>query len=1130
MINKIRKWGIHFFILLLPLGIFYWQAPFLGNRVIGNDYGAFPIQHQMELQYSLKHGTFPLYVPGFSGGHSAAALTLGQLYHPISHLASVMPGYWQGDALQWNTLLRLLSLGLIHLGLFLLLVRLGLNRTLSFIISFITVYNMRMLDLFRYGASLENYTGYLFLCLAAAFYYIKPTRFLGPVSIVAATYLLVCGGHPQMMYLGLLGAGIAVLAIPFVLTKISREIKTDRLHLVKYFKTIAVCILVGILLSSAYTLPFYFDFLSTNSQRAGQDYQWALKYTIPFGWMISSFFAPLKSEVHSAFGSSPLILLIALIPLLYAFRIKVPIAVTALWAALTVIFLCGLGDETPLHYYFWKYFPLADSFRIPGRITMLFPFLFLLLLAWLFRQKNEKIKPGSKPFPFSPYVFPALAAIVLFFLYNRVWITYLPNPRFYVPMHIDAYPPGVDSLIFWLGLATLFLVILYSFYFKKYLNKWRTAIGILLAIAVMVQVTAEFRYGTWVIKKRPQPTLTKMDRQKKSKLIYRGAPGFGLESSAVSIQKEQSVLEPWPAKFYRKYKEVSNRNRAYRFLNKENVTETVVIETKTETEPGQAAPFKEKNNSNDLKRDDRILLKEGTFNRVLFSVDAGAPGFFAFSFPYSPNWQAIVDGKSARVFRANGYMQGVYLEAGSHEIEFRWWSKAAFAGMLISCLTFLLMGGYFAFFVFKGKQRIIVMTVALSVPVSLFFAWHASLYSGDNLGTRYTWTSKDFPPVNNLAYAKKNAMSSRQNVYYSGFGVDGKDGESFRTDKNKKGWWQVDLGSPKEIGEIVVYDKHFRGGKHLPLQILGSIDGNSFKPLRSVLERGSGNPWRIPMNGEITRFVKLQSPAKESLAFSEIEIYPPPPSTGVKKENPLVHLVQREPITGEILKKITLLKQAVKKGDKNKVRLLLEKEKNASKEIETILIFTALNALETGNREILDILLRYEAGGISKHKAFNLWNPSTKNKEEISPFLHIQGKRGRFTFDFKREKNRNVLVVSNIEPNKDGKRICQFGYSAGQKGFNLEIAGGSYIHFMVKAKIPAHLINKDNYLFIQDFSGQWEREKFYFSGPGWLTYLVSKKIRPGSTKLSLGIYFTPQSGNDRIMLDDINVFISDRRF
>lgn len=537
-----QKYGLYAFIMILPFLVFYWQVPFLADRTIGNDYVAFPIQQQMELQYSLKHGSFPLYVPGFAGGQSSAALTLGQMYHPISHLASVLPGYWGGNALQWNTLLRLLLLGLAHLGLFILLVRLRLTPILSFIISFITVYNMRMLDLFHYGASLENYTGYLFLCMSMAFYYIKPTRFIGPASIIVSTYLLVCGGHPQMMYLGLLGAGIAAAAIPFVLGTISEEIKPDRQKLSKYFKTTAICLVVGILLSAAYIIPFYFDFILTNAQRVGQDYQWSLGYSSSTTGMLNSFFAPLRSEVQSAFASSSIILLAALVPLLYAFRIRVPAAVTVLWAILVVLFLCGLGKETPLHYYFWNYFPLAKSFRIPGRITMIFPFLFLLILAWVFAGKNK-----------NSALFLVGIAAPLFLLYNWILVKHLPRLKYCLPIHISRYPQGVNTLIFWVGLLTLILIALYSLHLN-YSSKdvrlpWRTVLGVLLSAAVIIQVTAEFRYGTWVVKRPGQKTLAQMGRQKQKALTFYGATGFGLGTTAVFTQKRHSILEPVLAKF-----------------------------------------------------------------------------------------------------------------------------------------------------------------------------------------------------------------------------------------------------------------------------------------------------------------------------------------------------------------------------------------------------------------------------------------------------------------------------------------------------------------------------------------------------------------------------------------------------
>ncbi len=383
-IRFLVKLLVYGFILFLPFFVFYWQVPFISNLGIGMDYNIYSIDQQMELQYSLEHGSFPLYVRSYAGGQTSAALTLGQLFHPISHLSSAMPGYWDGKALEWNTFWRLFFLGLCHLALFILLYRLRLSGLFSFILSFITVYNLRMLDLFRYGASLENYTGCLFLCTAAAFYYIKPSRFSGPVSIIAATYLLACGGHPQMMYYGLLGAGTAVIVIPFVLDKISGEIKTGEPRRIKYFITTGTCMIGGILLSSAYTIPFYFDFLTSNAQRVGQSYKWSLQFSDTIGGMLNGFFSPLYNDVHSAFGSSAIILLIALVPLLYLAGKKVPIPILLVWGLVTLTFLCSLGRATPVHYFFWKYFPFARDFRIPGRIVLIFPFLFLFL------EKNRR--------------------------------------------------------------------------------------------------------------------------------------------------------------------------------------------------------------------------------------------------------------------------------------------------------------------------------------------------------------------------------------------------------------------------------------------------------------------------------------------------------------------------------------------------------------------------------------------------------------------------------------------------------------------------------------------------------------------------------------------------------------------
>ena len=89
-------------VLLLPFLMFFWILPFISDITVGNDYPRFSIHEQIELMFSIKTGSFPLYIPGYAGGQSASALTLGQLFHPISHLTSLLPGYWSGNALEWN--------------------------------------------------------------------------------------------------------------------------------------------------------------------------------------------------------------------------------------------------------------------------------------------------------------------------------------------------------------------------------------------------------------------------------------------------------------------------------------------------------------------------------------------------------------------------------------------------------------------------------------------------------------------------------------------------------------------------------------------------------------------------------------------------------------------------------------------------------------------------------------------------------------------------------------------------------------------------------------------------------------------------------------------------------------------
>lgn len=1061
-IRHSKKFLLYSFIMLLPFLVFYWQVPFLGGLSIGNDYITFPIKYQMELMYSLVNGCFPLYIPGFAGGQSAAALTLGQFYHPISHLSSLMPGYWSGYALEWNTFFRLMLLGLAHLVLYHLLTRLRLKRVPSFIISFIAVYNLRMLDMFRYGASLENYTGYLFLCAAFGFYYLKPDRFRGPISIIAATYLLVTGGHPQMMYLGLLGAAIACIAIPFVIPHINGTKQATRQKLLNYFKVAAICVLCGIILASAYIIPFYFEFLQHNAQRAGQEYLWSTKYPSSLSGMIGGFFSPLRGDVHGAFGSSSLLLIVLVVPLLYLFKQKVPLAITGVWVTLALIFLCGLGKATPVHYLFWKYVPLARNFRVPGRMTMIFSFLFLLILAWFFAYMTALM---SKRFQTRGVLAPVLAS-VLFLAYHLLLSPGLNGLRKFSPLRIQKPPGWLMPIIFWLGLVSLIFLLLYVFYRQ---SKLSVTFGLLLVFVVVLQTGVELRFGTWVVEKKKFPALSALDQQKRRSLSYSSDPGYGMENKTVYTQKLHSIVEPYLGKMYHRFKEVTSQEHAYRVLATENMTQTVAVET---SEPWQ----NHKPKDNHLNEESQVELKYSSYNRLIFAVRSEAPGYFTLSYPFSFNWRAWVDGKIAPVYRANGYMQAVKLRPGLHRIEFRYWSWAFFAAISISVFAFLIMGVYFSTLRLKGKRRWFAIVVVAGAALFFFLFYYLNLYSGENIGTEYNWTNVQFPPLHNLAYAKPTAMGRGRHMFYAGYGVDGEKGTPFGTLKQSGGWWQVDLGQIHSLSEIVLYPVSHSSDTPLPLSVSGSIDGNAFTEFTRLEKAGTNDAWRIDLNGAITRVVRLMPEAKEAISFKEVEIYPS----------------KRQHTTKGRLKIASAL------PGNNAIRLL-------------DFISGKIESQETGS------------------KVMDVWYSPGLGADNVAPALHILGQRGDFDMKFlyRRKIKQSQLILNALKANNEGQWLCLIGFNDGKLGFDIENAGEKYLVMMVNAHIKCEYDDRENYLFIQDFNGRWQKSVLHFSGNQQMVYVVWKKIRPDYSKLNMGIHFSPSSRENQLTVDDIKIMVSE---
>jgi len=896
----------------MPFLVFYWMLPFISSVTIGNDYLRFSVLQQMELQFSLKTGSFPMYVPGFASGHSSSALTLGQLFHPLSHIASMLPGYWDGNAVEWNSFLKLLSLGLCQLILFLFLQKMKLSSIFSFLLSFITVYNLRIADLFRHGTPLEAYTGFLILCSVIGWYFIKPHKWLGPVSIIGATYLLICNGHPEEMYYGLLGAGLFAFAAPFYLSTMlpDRHVNLN-VACVFWLKTF-FCFFLGILLSSVYIVPFYFDFIQMNIDRVGQSYAWADSELDTVIGTLNNFLMPLRSDVNSAFGGSSLILIAVIIPALRLVRIKVPLSIYAIWGLLLFMFLFMQGNRTPVHRLVWEHLPFASSIRVAGRITIIMPFFIMLLLAWIARAGVISLRLGRYVFTLKPLTLSAVFAlliIIIFYLLHIAGYYVFQSPILwdlfsdYSAGHFLDIPfPLVELITILLGASSLIFLIVHDVSNGRF--RWSLILLTLLTI-IQLCILISYRSAFWSDKKYASSTFEEMKMQKMNTFEYIYYPGGGLHSSVVMTQLKRSFMEPYLGKIFTSVIAVTDQEDGYTRMEQERFPHQVFVEG---YDPQKAMAISAR--AKDLIKGS-VTLVYNSFNRLQFSVYAEEPAFFGLSYPYTGNWEATVNGNKVNVYRANGAAHAIEIPAGVSEIEFKYWSSAWLWGMLVSCITFAAIGTYISCHAFQGKKWIISAVIIIIISTSGFLQWYHGLFNGNNLQTKYEWNYTTPVKAPNIAYGKKSRTASddirthwadRERELYSNRFVDGDSSpcSGFTTLIHNNPAWILDLSKIMEIKTIVLYERckikaliegptnmlHFYSREidkleeippvnARPLSIAFSNDGDSWRAAAFVtLPLDYNRPERIVFDSpQTTRYIRITASGRSKLMFDEVEVY-----------------------------------------------------------------------------------------------------------------------------------------------------------------------------------------------------------------------------------------------------------------
>jgi hypothetical protein len=77
-------------------------------------------------------------------------------------------------------------------------------------------------------------------------------------------------------------------------------------------------------------------------------------------------------------------------------------------------------------------------------------------------------------------------------------------------------------------------------------------------------------------------------------------------------------------------------------------------------------------------------------NRVVLEAELNGPGWLVLNDAYYPGWEATVDGQPSPVYASNGCVRAVPLEAGGHEVVFRFRPRPLLLGGAISAVSALM--------------------------------------------------------------------------------------------------------------------------------------------------------------------------------------------------------------------------------------------------------------------------------------------------------------------------------------------------------------------------------------------------------------------------------------------------------
>lgn len=148
-------------------------------------------------------------------------------------------------------------------------------------------------------------------------------------------------------------------------------------------------------------------------------------------------------------------------------------------------------------------------------------------------------------------------------------------------------------------------------------------------------------------------------------------------------------------------------------------------------------------------------------------------------------------------------------------------------------------------------------------------------------------------------------------------------------------------------------------------------------------------------------------------------------------------------------------------------------------------------------------------------------------EQQVSPYLITRGKREAFRLDLRKTApwGGYVLTAGSTQRSEKEPNVISLLYEYNKSGFTNAIPVGRTVYFIVNAAVSRELLNRENYIFIQDLAKGWDKQRIHFNSAGWRTYILEKRVQPGITRLILGIRFASSRPGEEIKIRYVKIFV-----